>query len=181
MKHLLEVIKVNIYQFKGNKPVIDPTTYVFPSATLIGDVVIGKNCFIGPGAVLRGDKNKITIGNETFIHDLVVIHTEEEFPTTIGNKVQIGAGSILHCENIEDNVSIGLSVVLGMGSKIKSGTVVTDGSLVPQGKEVSERLIVAGIPAKPIEEFHELWIDPEQIISQLHLRETYRNHLELIL
>ncbi len=171
---------MGIYQLEDNKPVIDPTTYVFPSATLIGNVVVGKNCFIGPGAVLRGDKNKITIGNETFIQDLVVIHTEEEFPTTIGNQVQIGAGSILHCEYIEDNVSIGLSVVLGMGSKIKSGTVVTDGSLIPQWKEVSERSIVAGIPAKPIEEIHELWIDPEQIISQLNLRENYRMHLERI-
>lgn len=170
-----------IYRIQGKTPIVDPTTYVFPSATLIGDVAIGKKCFIGPGVVLRGDKNKITVGEETTIQEQVVVHTEEEFPTTIGNKVLIGAGSILHCECIEDEVSIGLGVILGMGVKIQTGAVVVDGSLVPQWKKIHEQTVVAGIPAKEIEDAKEDWGDVKRLTPQVHLREIYRNQLERIL
>ena len=172
---------MTIYRLKDKTPVIDPIAYVFPSATLIGDVVVSKECFIGPGVILRGDKNKITIGEETIIQDQVVIHTEEEFRTTIGNRVLIGAGSILHCECIEDDVSIGLGVVLGMGAKIRTGAIVVNGSLVPQNKEIGAGTIVAGIPAKEMENSKEVRKAAKQFrIPQIHLREIYKTQLERI-
>lgn len=173
---------MTIYRLKDKTPRIDSTAYVFPSSTLIGDVVVSKKCFIGPGVILRGDKNKITIGDETIIQDQVVIHTEEEFPTTIGKRVLIGAGSILHCECIEDDVSIGLGVVLGMGTKIRTGAVVTEGSLIPQLKEINAQTIVAGIPAKEVGKVKGVEGTAKQFSRlRVDLVGIYRGQLERIL
>ncbi|MFQ6125063.1 MAG: gamma carbonic anhydrase family protein [Candidatus Heimdallarchaeota archaeon] len=171
-----------IFRLKEKIPNIDPSTYVFPSATLIGNIVVDKQCFIGPGVILRGDKNKITIGEETIIQDQVVIHTEEEFSTTIGKRVLIGTGSILHCECIEDDASIGLGVVLGMGAKIRTGATVINGSLVPQMKEIAARTTVAGIPAKEVENANVINMAVNQFsILRVDLREIYRTQLERLL
>lgn len=171
-----------IYRLKDKIPNIDPTAYVFPSATLIGNVVVSRQCFIGPGVILRGDKNKITIGEETIIQEQVVIHTEEEFSTTIGKRVLIGAGSILHCECIEDDASIGLGVVIGMGAKIRVGAVVANGSLVPQLKEIAARTIIAGIPSKEVENANEVNMAVNQFsILRVDLGKIYRTKLERLL
>lgn len=168
-----------IYRLKDKTPNIDPTAYVFPSATLIGNIVVCKQCFIGPGVILRGDKNKISIGEETIIQDQVVIHTEEEFSTTVGKRVLIGAGSILHCECIEDDASIGLGVIIGMGAKIRTGAIITNGSLVPQLKEIAARIIVAGIPAKEVDKAKEAnKVIKGFSIPRVNLGEIYRAKLE---
>ena len=86
---------MSIYEFENRKPSIGKGTFIFKSADVIGDVVIGENCYIGPGARIRGDYGSIQIGNNTAIEENVVIHARPNDVTNIGNNVTIGHAAII--------------------------------------------------------------------------------------
>ncbi|MHA1594627.1 MAG: gamma carbonic anhydrase family protein [Candidatus Baldrarchaeia archaeon] len=139
-----------IYEFRGKKPKIDKTAFVHPDAVIIGDVVIGSKVFIAPCAVLRGDNNRITIGECSNVQDNVVIHTEPEFETIIGRYVNIGHGAVIHAHIIEDYVAIGMNAVLDYKSIVRRGAIVGNGAVVTAFEEVPEDTIVVGVPARPL-------------------------------
>jgi carbonic anhydrase/acetyltransferase-like protein (isoleucine patch superfamily) len=137
----------------GRMPQIPEDCFVAPNATIVGDVTMGSDCSIWFNAVIRGDVNKIRMGNKVNIQDGACIHcTFEKTETILGNSVSVGHNAIVHGCVIEDNVLIGMGAIvmdnahIGTGSIIAAGAVVLEGTIVPPGS------IFAGVPAKKVKE-----------------------------
>jgi phenylacetic acid degradation protein len=146
---------LTLYQFEDRTPRISPSAYVHEAASVIGDVTVGEECFIGAGAVLRGDYGSITVGDRTSVQENSVIHARAGESCTVGKEVQIGHGSILHNCEIKDFAVIGLGsricdyAVVGIWAIVGEGAVVTSKTLVPDGK------VYVGAPAKLVREVSE--------------------------
>jgi carbonic anhydrase/acetyltransferase-like protein (isoleucine patch superfamily) len=142
-----------LYEFEGKRPQIGEGTFVPETADVVGDVTIGKGCFIGVGARIRGDYGRIVIGDRTSVQENVVIHARDGGETRIGSNVQLGHGCILHNATVEDNAVIGLGAILTDFSVVGDWAIVGEGAVVrgeiPPGK------IAVGIPAKVIGEVTE--------------------------
>lgn len=115
-----------IVDFKGRTPKISETTFIADSADIIGDVEVGDFSSIWFNAVLRGDRNKIKIGNRTSIQDNVVIHVNHEHEVQIGDDVSVGHGAVLH------GCRIGNNVVIGMNSTVLNGAEIGKNSIMGQ-------------------------------------------------
>ena len=137
-----------IVAYAGKTPTVADTAWVAPNATLIGGVTLGERASVFYGAVLRADVDTITIGDDTNLQDNVTMHCDAGTPTTLGARVSVGHGAILHGCTIEDDCLIGMSAtvlnraVIGTGSLVAAGAVVLEGTIVPPGS------LVAGVPAK---------------------------------
>ena len=136
------------YEIEGKRPRIGIGTWVAPSAEIIGDVEIGENCYIGFGAVIRGDFGKIKIGNESLVEEGVVIHTAEL--TEIGNQVIIGHLAMIHDATIHDNTLIGMKAMICEFATIGEGSIIAEQSLVRKQTTIPPGKIVAGSPAKVV-------------------------------
>jgi carbonic anhydrase/acetyltransferase-like protein (isoleucine patch superfamily) len=171
-----------IWQLGTRTPRIGEGTYVSESADVIGDVEIGKECFIGPGARLRGDYGRIVIGNGTSVEDNCVIHARPDEQTTIGNFVTLGHGCIIHNATIHDNAVIGMGSVVSDWAVVEEWGVVAESALVKSKQVVPTRSIAAGVPSKIIgmidENYRQTWDKFKNIYVQLAKR--YTNELRLI-
>ena len=142
-----------LYTFGGKAPQVDPTAFVSASAELIGDVIVGPRCYIGPYAVIRADASRIVLEEEVAVEDGVIIHTGGEDPVvTISRRVTLGHGAIVHARVIGPEASIGMGAVLSLCSEIGAGSIVAESALVPQGKIIPPETLVAGVPARPLRE-----------------------------
>ncbi len=131
------------------KPKVGANSYIAPTATLIGDVTLGEGCSVWFNAVLRGDVMPIKIGKETNIQDGTIIHgTYKKCGTTIGERVTVGHGVILHGCEIGDRVLIGMGAVIMDKAKVSSDSVVAAGALVTEEKEFPPGSLIVGRPAK---------------------------------
>lgn len=135
-----------IRSYQGKTPRIHPSGFVSEAAYIVGDVEIGENSNIWPGAVIRGDFGKIVIGKNTSVEDNCVIHTADEI--IIGDNVIIGHTAAVHCKNIGDNCMIGISAVLLQDAEIGRSCMVAVGALVPPGMKVPEKSLIMGSPAR---------------------------------
>ena len=108
-----------VYAFEGNRPEISKLAYIHPSASVIGNVIIGDQCFIGPGAVIRADYGKICLGSGCAIEDNCIIHSEPDSIVLMENDIIVGHGAIVHGPCLIKNNSI-----IGMGSIISTGCEV---------------------------------------------------------
>ena len=142
-----------IWEFEGKRPVIGKGTFVPETADIIGDVVIGEDCFIGVGARLRGDYGAIRIGDRTSVQENVVIHSRDQGETVIGSNVQLGHGCILHNATVRNNAVVGVGAILTDFSVVGDWAIVGEGAVV-RG-EVPDGKIAVGIPAKVIGEVQE--------------------------
>lgn len=139
-------------------PQIGENCFLAETAAVIGDVTIGNDCSIWYGTVLRGDVNTITIGNKVNIQDGAVIHTlYKRSVTTIGNNVSIGHNATIHGATIHDNCLIGMGATILDNAIVESGAIVAANALVTTGMRVESGCIYAGVPAKKIKE-----VSPEQ-------------------
>ena len=109
-------------------PQIDPTVFIAPNATVLGNVTIGVDCSVFFGAVVRAEHDAITIGGGTNIQDNCVLHVDEGFPLSVGQNVTVGHGAILHGCTVGDNTLI-KNCVIGAGALVTGRTVIPDGSL----------------------------------------------------
>jgi carbonic anhydrase/acetyltransferase-like protein (isoleucine patch superfamily) len=134
-----------LYELNHIKPSVGEGTWIAPSAHIIGNVSIGRNCFIGFGAVIRGDFGPIIIGNESLIEDNVVIHTATR--TEIGNRVIVGHMAMIHDAVIYDNSLIGMKAMICEGSVIGEGTIIAEQSLVIKNQKILPGKIYTGSPA----------------------------------
>lgn len=142
-----------IKSLKGKTPSIPEDCYVSENATIIGDVTIGDSCSIWFNAVVRGDVNSITIGNKVNIQDGAVIHcTYEKHATVIGNNVSIGHNAIVHGCTIHDNVLIGMGAIVMDNCVIESNSIIAAGAVVTQNTVVPSGTIYAGAPAKKVKD-----------------------------
>ncbi|MFX0151987.1 MAG: gamma carbonic anhydrase family protein [Candidatus Hodarchaeota archaeon] len=137
-----------LFQFEDKIPTFGSETYIAQSAEIIGDVIIGDYCYIGPGAKIRGDYGTIRVGNQTSIQENCVIHARVGGTCKIGNNVIIGHGAILHGAIIEDNVIIGMGAIISDDTLIKSWCIIGAGALVTSRQTIDEESLVVGVPAK---------------------------------
>jgi gamma-carbonic anhydrase len=138
-----------IRSYRGVTPKIAGSAYVDASAQVIGDVVVGERSSVWPLVAIRGDVNKIRIGDETSIQDNSVLHVDHRiYPCLVGNRVTVGHGVVLHGCVVEDDALIGIGAIVLNGATIRTGAIVAAGSLVPEGMDVPAHMMVMGTPAK---------------------------------
>ena len=131
---------------------------ICPGAQVIGKVEFGEDVSIWHGAVLRGDTDSITIGNNSNVQDNCVVHCTKGFPVKIGDNVSVGHGAVVHGCTLEDNVLIGMNATVLNGAHIGKNSIVGAGAVVSEGKEFPENSLILGVPAKLIKE-----LSPEQV------------------
>lgn len=141
-----------IRELRGKTPIIGENTFVAETAAVIGDVIVGEDCSIWYGAVLRGDVNSIEVGDRVNIQDGAVLHTlYEKSVVKIGNDVSIGHNAIVHGAVVGNNVLIGMGAILMDNAIIPDNTIIAAGAVVPMNV-VLEPGVYAGIPAKKIKD-----------------------------
>lgn len=141
---------MSIYELDGKAPQLAEGTWVADSAQIIGNVTLGENASVWFGAVLRGDTEPITIGRNSNVQDLSVLHTDVDCPLTIGDNVTIGHQVMLHGCTIGDNTLIGIQAVVLNRAKIGRNSIVGAGAVVTEGKEFPDNSLIVGAPAKAI-------------------------------
>ncbi|HTB81164.1 MAG TPA: gamma carbonic anhydrase family protein [Opitutaceae bacterium] len=139
-------------KFLGQPPDTARALFIAPSATVLGDVVLGSQSSVWYGAVLRGDINEIRVGEGTNIQDNAVVHLADDFGAYIGAWCTVGHAAIVHACVIEDECLIGMGATLLDGARIGARSIVGANSLVPQGMVVPPGWLVYGSPAKIIRE-----------------------------
>jgi carbonic anhydrase/acetyltransferase-like protein (isoleucine patch superfamily) len=162
---------MTIYEFERRKPTIGKGTFIFKSADIIGDVIIGDNCYIGPGARIRGDYGLIRIGSNTAVEENVVIHARPDEKTLIGSFVTIGHAAIIHNAIINDWAVLGMGSIVSDWAEIGKWAVVAEGALVKNKQKIPDKAIAVGVPAKVISEVSEdyikQWTKYKKIYSDL--------------
>jgi len=142
-----------IKSVNGKSPQIPDDCYIAENATVVGDASFGNSCSVWFNAVVRADVNTISIGNKVNIQDGAVIHcTYQKHATVIGNNVSIGHNAIVHGCTIQDNVLIGMGAIVMDGCVVESNSIIAAGAVVTQGTRVEQGTIYAGIPAKKVKE-----------------------------
>ena len=136
-----------IYEFNGYKPVIDPSSFVHKEATIIGNVIIGKKVYIGPGASIRGDWGKITIKDGCNVQDNCTIHIFPGKDVILEENAHIGHGAIVHGANIGKNTLVGMNSVIMDDCKIGDECIIGALCFVKGEMNIPNRKIVVGNPA----------------------------------
>jgi phenylacetic acid degradation protein len=139
---------VKVYSIDGITPVVDPTAFVHPSAVLIGDVIIGPRCYVGPTACLRGDFGRIVLEEGANVQDGCVMHSYSDSDSVIESYGHIGHGAILHGCRIGRNALVGMNAVVMDGAIIGAESLVAAMSFVRAGMQVPPRSMVVGMPAR---------------------------------
>lgn len=141
-----------IYSFKGFVPVVDPSSFVHPLATVTGNVVIGKDVYIGPGCALRGDWGGITIADGCNVQENCTIHMFPGVTVRLDEAAHIGHGAIIHGAYIGKNVMVGMNAVVMDDVEIGAGSIIGALSFVPAATKIPPRSLVVGNPGKIIKE-----------------------------
>jgi len=145
-----------IKSVNGKTPSIPEDCYVAENATIVGDVSFGHSCSVWFNAVVRGDVHFITIGNKVNIQDGAIIHcTYKKHPTIIGNNVSIGHNAMVHGCVIHDNVLIGMGAIVMDNCIVNSNSIIAAGAVVTQNTVVESGSIYAGVPAKKVKEINQ--------------------------
>jgi carbonic anhydrase/acetyltransferase-like protein (isoleucine patch superfamily) len=141
-----------LYALNGVGPTLPPPgrCWIAPGAQIVGRVIIGEDCGIWFGAVLRGDNEPISLGARTNIQESATLHADMGFPLSVGEDCTIGHNAILHGCSIGDGSLIGMGAIVLNGARIGAGCLVGAGALVTEGKSFPDRSLVVGSPAKAI-------------------------------
>lgn len=156
--------------------------YVSKAAVITGDIAIGKDSSVWHCAVLRGDLDRIRVGECTSIQDNAVVHVDLGNPVTIGDRVTVGHGAIVHGCEIGDECIIGMGSVVGSRAKIGRGTLIGAGAVVPEGKEIPRDSVLIGVPAKVVrrtQDFHRIRIEASWRVYAELARKTLPSMEEL--
>lgn len=143
------------YEIDGVVPVCDPTSYVHPSADVIGDVIIGPGCYIGPSASLRADFGRIRVEAGSNVQDSCTVHVYPGADCVLGEGSHVGHGAILHGCVLEPRVLVGMNSVVMDGVRIGADSLVGAGSVVRAGFVAPPRSLVIGSPATVVRELDE--------------------------
>lgn len=151
-----------ILPVKNKTPQWGENCFLAPNCTIVGDVVAGSDCSFWFNSVIRGDVNSITIGNKVNIQDGAVIHcTYKKTKVVLGNNVSIGHNAIVHGCTIHDNVLVGMGAIIMDNCVIGSNTIIAAGAVLTEGTIVPEGCIFAGVPAKKIKDISKELINGE--------------------
>jgi len=141
-----------IYSFEGFVPVVHESSYIHPQATLIGDVIIGKNVYIGPGARIRGDWGQIVIEDKANVQENCIIHMFPGVTVYLREMAHIGHGAIIHGANIGKNTLVGMNAVVMDQAEVGDECIIGALAFVPQGMVIPDRSIAVGNPAKIVKQ-----------------------------
>jgi len=136
------------YSIEGVIPVIDPSAHVHPTAVLIGDVIVGPDCYVGPCASLRGDFGRIVLQRGANVQDTCVIHGFPDDDTVVEENGHIGHGAVLHGCLVRHDALVGMNAVVMDEAEIGAASIVAACAFVPAGMKVPPRSLAAGMPAK---------------------------------
>ena len=160
-----------MYEYDGKRPVHGDRCFIFENATIIGNVKLGENCYIGPGAVLRGDYGRIEVGDRSTVEDNCILHARPNQLCKIGNDVTLGHGAIVHTADVRDWTVVGMGAIIsdfaevGVWCVIGEGAVVKNKAVIPDGK------VAVGVPAKPVadtsEEYRQQWTAFKKLYNDL--------------
>lgn len=163
-----------VFEIDGITPVVDPTAYVHPSAVLIGDVIIGPHCYVGPCACLRGDFGRLILEQGANIQDTCVMHGFPGSDTVVEQDGHIGHGAVLHGCRIERNALVGMNAVVMDNAVIGESAILAAGAFVKAGAVIPARMLAVGSPAKvlrPLTEQEMAWkIDGTKTYQNLAVR-----------
>ena len=137
-----------VYAIDGIVPVVDPSAFIHPMASLIGDVVVGANCYVGPGASLRGDMGQIVLKAMSNMQDGCIAHTYAGGDVIVEEEASVGHGGVLHGCHLGRGALVGMNAVVMDDVMVGDYAIVAAMAFVPSGFQVPPRTIVAGIPAK---------------------------------
>ena len=131
---------------------IHPTAFIHPRALVLGDVQLGARVSIWPFAVLRGDTDRIAIGDDSNVQDGSVVHVDEGVPVQIGARVAVGHRAIVHGATIEDDCLIGMGAIVLNGAHVGTGSIIGAGAVVREGQAIPPNSLVVGVPGRVVRE-----------------------------
>lgn len=161
--------------FGDLRPCVDPTAWVAGSAELVGDVTLHADSSVWYQAVLRAELAPITLGEGSNLQDGCVVHTDEDFPTSIGARVSVGHRAVLHGCTIGDGALVGMGAVVLNGAVVGEECLIAAGAVVPEGMVVPPRTLVAGVPAKVLRELDDASLERVRANSVVYV-ELARQH-----
>ena len=165
---------MSITAFGDSLPIFGPDAFVHPDATIVGDVVLEEGANVWPGAVLRGDVERILLGAHVSFQDNSVAHTDPGYPIVIGADCVIGHGVIVHGATIGARCLIGMGSTLLNGCEIGEECIVGANSLVTQGKSFPARSLIMGSPAKVVREVTDADLAPRAELRDRYVRRAAR-------
>lgn len=167
------------YELDGVSPRIDPEAWLAPNATVIGNVEIGPRASVWFGAVVRGDAEKITIGEGSSVQDGAVVHCAAGLPTVIGKNVSLGHLACIEGCVVEDGSLVGTGAIMLQRSRLGAGSILAAGAVLGEGQEIPPGVMAAGVPAvvkKAISEGNAHWAGGAALHYQANQR-RYRKGL----
>ncbi|HEU0063742.1 MAG TPA: transferase hexapeptide repeat family protein [Flavisolibacter sp.] len=147
------------YEFNGIKPVCDPSSFVHPQAAVTGNVIIGKNVYIGPGCALRGDWGKIIISDGCNVQENCTVHMFPGVTVLLKENTHIGHGAIIHGATIGKNCLVGMNAVIMDEAEIGDECIIGALTFIKQSEKIPKRSLVAGNPGKIIKEVSDEMIE----------------------
>jgi phenylacetic acid degradation protein len=141
-------VRLKVFAVNGVTPVVDPSAFVHPSAVLIGDVIVGARCYVGPAASLRGDFGRIEVRTGANVQDCCVMHGFPGTDTVVEEEGHIGHGAILHGCVVRRNALVGMNAVINDNAEVGESAIVAAMAFVKAGMIIPPRTLVAGVPAK---------------------------------
>ena len=163
-------MRLKVWAINGITPAVDPTSFVHPSAVLIGDVLVGPRCYIGPCASLRGDFGRIEVRGGANIQDSCVLHGFPGTDTVVGENGHIGHGAILHSCVVHDNALVGMNAVVNDNAVIGESAIVAAMAFVKAGMTVPPRTLAAGVPARILRDLSE-----DELAWKMQATESYHD------
>ncbi len=159
-----------IYEFKGYKPVVHPTAFIHPQAAVTGNVIIGRDVYIGPGAALRGDWGEIIIEDGCNVQENCTIHMFPGVTVRLMEGAHIGHGAVIHGAAIGKNVLVGINAVVMDNVVIGDNCIIGALCFVPEGMQIPERKVVVGNPAKIVKDISDEMLDWKTQGTELYQR-----------
>lgn len=141
-----------IYEFEGYIPVVHETAFVHPLAAVTGNVVIGRDVYVGPGAALRGDFGPIEVGDGSNVQESCTLHAFPGIAVVLEPNAHIGHGAVIHGARIGENALVGMNAVVMDEAVVGAGSIIGALCFVPSRMQIPERKVVAGVPAKIIKD-----------------------------
>ena len=159
-----------IYEFDGYKPVVHPSAFVHPLASVIGNVIIGAQVYVGPGAVLRGDWGRIEVGKGANVQENCVIHMFPGTKVILEEMAHIGHGAIVHGARIGKNALIGMNAVIMDDAVVGEESIVGALSFVRNGMNIPKRSLVVGNPAEIVRQVDDRMAQWKTLGTELYMQ-----------
>jgi len=141
-----------IYEFNGYKPVIHPTAFIHPQASVIGNVIIGRDVYVGPGAAVRGDWGQIVIEQGCNVQENCIVHMFPGVTVYLRQGAHVGHGAVVHGATLEENTLIGMNAVIMDRAVVGKESIVGALAFIKADEEIPSRSLVVGNPARIVKQ-----------------------------